>query len=136
MKYIPMKYQKYLAPALKKSGTENLPDEPFRPLNRPPAKNVFRSIPKNITKKNPEKKYEARLARYGPRSLITSISNPSSSLSVIILLPKPAFTVPFIGITKSDISRREKNQIINTPFHDLNDRRAPDDKDLKIFMTS
>jgi hypothetical protein len=103
---------------------------------RPPAKNVLRSIPRNITKKNPEKKYEARLVRYGPRSLITSISNPSRNLSVIMLFPNPVLTVPFIGITNTDISIREKNQIISTPFHDLNDRRAPDDKDLKIFITS
>ncbi|OFY66986.1 MAG: hypothetical protein A2V64_05960 [Bacteroidetes bacterium RBG_13_43_22] len=135
MKYIPRKYQKYRAQALKKYDTENFPDELFRLLNRPPAKNVLTIIPINITKKNPEKKYEARLFRKGPRSLITSISNPSSSLSVIMLFPKPALTIPFIGITKSDISKREKNHIINTPFQDLNDRTAPDDKDLRIFIT-
>jgi hypothetical protein len=89
--------QKFFAPALKKSCDENFP-LPFLTLpNKPAVRKAFRINPIRYMKMNPAVKKDMRLLKVDPRSAKTSISNPSDSFSMIMLLPKAEFNEPLKG---------------------------------------
>jgi hypothetical protein len=83
---------------------------------------------------NPAVKKDMRLLKVDPRSAKTSISNPSASFSMIILLPKAELNEPRKGYINTSTRRNMESQTIKTPFRDFNARQNPDFRELNIFI--
>jgi hypothetical protein len=90
--------------------------------------------PIRYTNMKPAVKKENRFLKAGPRSAKASISNPSASFSVIMLLPKAEFNEPLKGYIKTITRINIENQTIKTPFRDFNARVKPDFRELNIFI--
>ena len=128
------KDQKYFAPVLKNSGTEKPEASFFKLLNSPPVRKELIINPIISTNINPEVINDIMVLNVEPRSVKTSRLKPSSSLSVIMLVPNAAFNDPLKGITKTETKIRKQNQTIKTPCRDFIEREKPDFKDLNIFI--
>jgi hypothetical protein len=127
--------QKFMTAALKNSCDENLPLLFFIVPNKPAVMKVFIKYPTRKIIIKPAVKNETRLFTTGPRSAKTSISNPSASFSVIILLPNTEFNEPLNGKIKTMIIIKKENQNIRTPFLTFKALLRPDFSEYKIVIS-
>jgi hypothetical protein len=127
--------QKFLAEELKNAEELNLILSFLKPLNSPPVRKTFIIKPTNIMNIMPAEKKETIKLRVSPRSVKTSVLNPSASFSVIMLLPKAPFRPPLRGIANKDTRMKVRNQVIKILLHDFNELLVPDIIELRIFIS-
>ena len=135
VKVINRNVQKFREHALKNPENENFSFIP-RLLNKPPVKKAFMRNAISIMIRKPDLSDDIIDLKTGPRSMNVSRSNPSASLSVIMLLPKEDFKAPLNGMNIKDARIRKNNQISKTPFHDLRVREKPELIELQIFINT
>jgi len=124
---------KFAADALQKLENERLTFVSRTPANNPPVRKAF-TIKYTITIMNKPLPKEETILPNPSRSVKTSISIPSASLSVIMLDPNPDLKAPFKGKATIAAIIRVTSHTARIPFHDLNERIAPDLKAKNIFI--